>query len=146
MGLRERMLQSEVSDLSHSMNAPVLVDLEGETDPLQIAIKELNQKKIPLIIRRYLPDGWYVQTEKARDLPDVALGTKTGRAKNYCEVYLHGNFSTLYFRTATGFLPSESSISTRWRARHQIFTCSTGDTRRSHTCRACSVAVDDTRS
>ena len=42
-----------------SQNAPVLVDLEGETDPLQIAIKELNQKKIPLIVRRYLPDGWY---------------------------------------------------------------------------------------
>lgn len=41
-----------------SMNAPVLVDLEGETDPLQIAMKELNQKKIPLIVRRYLPDGW----------------------------------------------------------------------------------------
>jgi DNA-directed RNA polymerase I, II, and III subunit RPABC2 len=41
-----------------SMNAPVLVDLEGETDPLQIAIKELNQKKIPLVVRRYLPDGW----------------------------------------------------------------------------------------
>jgi DNA-directed RNA polymerase I, II, and III subunit RPABC2 len=42
------------------MNAPVLVDLEGETDPLQIAIKELNQKKIPLIVRRYLPDGTLV--------------------------------------------------------------------------------------
>ncbi|KAI9040057.1 DNA-directed RNA polymerase core subunit RPO26 [Aspergillus affinis] len=45
--------------LQISMNAPVLVDLEGETDPLQIALKELNQKKIPLIVRRYLPDGWY---------------------------------------------------------------------------------------
>ncbi|KAI9931614.1 hypothetical protein ASPWEDRAFT_37545 [Aspergillus wentii DTO 134E9] len=45
--------------LQISMNAPVLVDLEGETDPLQISIKELNQKKIPLIVRRYLPDGWY---------------------------------------------------------------------------------------
>ena len=43
---------------SDSMNAPILVDLEGETDPLKIAIKELNQKKIPLIVRRYLPDGW----------------------------------------------------------------------------------------
>jgi DNA-directed RNA polymerase I, II, and III subunit RPABC2 len=41
-----------------SMNAPVLVDLEGETDPLQIAIKELREKKIPLIVRRYMPDGW----------------------------------------------------------------------------------------
>ena len=44
----------------NSMNAPVLVDLEGETDPLQIAIKELREKKIPLVVRRYLPDGWYV--------------------------------------------------------------------------------------
>lgn len=43
--------------LHGSMNAPVLVDLEGETDPLQIAIKELREKKIPLIVRRYLPDG-----------------------------------------------------------------------------------------
>jgi len=45
--------------LQISMNAPVLVDIEGETDPLQLAIKELNQKKIPLIVRRYLPDGFY---------------------------------------------------------------------------------------
>ncbi|CAN6674724.1 DNA-directed RNA polymerases I, II, and III subunit RPABC2 [Trichomonascus vanleenenianus] len=43
--------------LQISMNAPVLVDLEGETDPLQIALKELAQRKIPLVIRRYLPDG-----------------------------------------------------------------------------------------
>jgi DNA-directed RNA polymerase I, II, and III subunit RPABC2 len=41
------------------MNAPTLVDLEGETDPLQIAHKELREGKIPLIIRRYLPDGSY---------------------------------------------------------------------------------------
>lgn len=45
--------------LQISMNAPVLVDLEGETDPLQIAIKELREKKIPLVVRRYLPDGKY---------------------------------------------------------------------------------------
>ncbi len=44
--------------LQISMNAPVLVDLEGETDPLQIAIKELRAKKIPLIVRRFMPDGW----------------------------------------------------------------------------------------
>ncbi|KAH9944262.1 subunit common to RNA polymerase I [Epithele typhae] len=43
--------------LQISMNAPVLVPLEGETDALQIAIKELSQRKIPLTIRRYLPDG-----------------------------------------------------------------------------------------
>lgn len=40
------------------MNAPVLVDVQGETDPLQIAIRELQEKKIPLVVRRYLPDGW----------------------------------------------------------------------------------------
>ena len=45
--------------LQISMNAPVLVDVEGETDPLQIAIKELREKKIPLVVRRYLPDGFY---------------------------------------------------------------------------------------
>lgn len=43
--------------LQISMNAPVMVDLEGETDPLKIAMKELRERKIPIIIRRYLPDG-----------------------------------------------------------------------------------------
>lgn len=43
--------------LQISLNAPVLVEIEGETDPLQIAMKELAQRKIPLVIRRYLPDG-----------------------------------------------------------------------------------------
>lgn len=45
--------------LQISLNAPVLVDIEGETDPLQIAMKELAQRKTPLVIRRYLPDGSY---------------------------------------------------------------------------------------
>ena len=71
-----------------SMNAPVMVELSGETDPLevrfrsraliarmavsgcdaseqfsnaatavQIAMKELREKKIPFTVRRYLPDG-----------------------------------------------------------------------------------------
>ena len=43
--------------LKISMNAPVMVDLDGETDPLKIAEKELRERKIPIIIRRYLPDG-----------------------------------------------------------------------------------------
>nr|KAF6370126.1 RNA polymerase II, I and III subunit F [Myotis myotis] len=42
-----------------SMCAPVMVELEGETDPLLIAMKELKARKIPIIIRRYLPDGSY---------------------------------------------------------------------------------------
>ena len=49
-------LTKGVFDL-HSMNAPVMVELSGETDPLDIAMKELREKKIPFIVRRYLPDG-----------------------------------------------------------------------------------------
>ena len=47
-----------------SMNAPVLVQVEGETDPLEIALKELAAKRIPLVIRRYLP-GTYTFTSLA---------------------------------------------------------------------------------
>ena len=43
--------------LQISMNAPVMVDIAGETDPLKIAMKELRERKIPMIIRRYLPDN-----------------------------------------------------------------------------------------
>ena len=43
--------------LQISMCAPIMVELENETDPLQIAMKELKARKIPLIIRRYLPDN-----------------------------------------------------------------------------------------
>ena len=35
------------------MNAPVMVDIAGEIDPLKIAAQELREKKIPMIIRRY---------------------------------------------------------------------------------------------
>lgn len=45
--------------LQIAMCAPVMVELEGETDPLQIAMKELKSRKIPIIIRRYLPDHSY---------------------------------------------------------------------------------------
>uniref|UniRef100_A0A1I7Y7N1 DNA-directed RNA polymerases I, II, and III subunit RPABC2 n=1 Tax=Steinernema glaseri TaxID=37863 RepID=A0A1I7Y7N1_9BILA len=43
--------------LQIAMGAPVMVELEGETDPLEIARKELKDHKIPIVIRRYLPDG-----------------------------------------------------------------------------------------
>ncbi|KAK5202194.1 subunit common to RNA polymerases I, II, and III [Cryomyces antarcticus] len=61
-GLREKRIANDkrsTTPYMTNMNAPVLVDLEGETDPLQIAIKELREKKIPLVVRRYLPDGFY---------------------------------------------------------------------------------------
>ena len=41
------------------MCAPIMVELENETDPLQIALKELKCRKIPLVLRRFMPDGSY---------------------------------------------------------------------------------------
>lgn len=38
-------------------NAPIFTDIGDLTDPLKIAIKELNEKKIPFIIKRRMPDG-----------------------------------------------------------------------------------------
>lgn len=54
---RARLLGTRALQLS--MNAPPLVELRGETDALQIAQRELRERKLPLIIRRYLPDGSY---------------------------------------------------------------------------------------
>lgn len=46
--------------LQISKNAPIMVEPEqGEWDPLKIAEKELVERKIPFIIRRYLPDASY---------------------------------------------------------------------------------------
>ena len=61
--------------LQISMNAPVLVDVAGETDPLKIANKELRDRKIPLVVRRYLPDGSY-EDWPIRDL----IGRKVAQA------------------------------------------------------------------
>lgn len=48
-----------------SLGAPVMIELDGETDALAIANRELREKKIPLIIRRFMPNGdfedWKVQ-------------------------------------------------------------------------------------
>jgi DNA-directed RNA polymerase I, II, and III subunit RPABC2 len=43
--------------LQISLSAPTLVDVTNETDPIQIAMKELREKKMPFYVRRYLPDG-----------------------------------------------------------------------------------------
>eukprot|EP00439_Symbiodinium_sp_Y106_P083775 s534_g24.t1 len=56
--------------LQISMNAPVMVTLEGETDPLLIAEKELLQRVIPFVIRRFLPDNTY-EDWKVSELLDL---------------------------------------------------------------------------
>ena len=45
--------------LQISKNSPVMVDVNGETDSLKIAQMELRERKIPIIVRRYLPDDTY---------------------------------------------------------------------------------------
>eukprot|EP00854_Cymbomonas_tetramitiformis_P018874 gene18874-22550_t len=47
----------ERTRITTRMNAPVMVQLDGETDPLEIAMKELREKKVPFTVRRFLPDG-----------------------------------------------------------------------------------------
>ena len=42
-----------------SMNAPVIVDTENMIDPINIAKKEIQEKKVPLIIKRKLPNGTF---------------------------------------------------------------------------------------
>ncbi|KAI8885160.1 DNA-directed RNA polymerases I, II, and III 14.4 kDa polypeptide, partial [Backusella circina FSU 941] len=53
--------------LQISLSAPVMTELNGESDALVIAQKELAEKKIPLIIRRFLPDNTY-EDWKVKDL------------------------------------------------------------------------------
>jgi len=55
---RARVLGTRALQLS--MNAISTVDTTNMTDPLLIAEKELLEGKIPIIIRRRLPDGNYV--------------------------------------------------------------------------------------
>ena len=54
---RARVLGTRALQLSHG--ASPLVAVGDETDPLMIARRELAEKKIPFIIRRYLPDQSY---------------------------------------------------------------------------------------
>jgi DNA-directed RNA polymerase I, II, and III subunit RPABC2 len=55
--------------LQISMNAPLMVELSGETDPLEIAMKELRERKLPLVVRRFLPDGAWEDWTVAELIP-----------------------------------------------------------------------------
>ena len=55
---RARILGTRALQLSK--NAPPMVEVgPSETDPYKLAERELAEKKIPFIIRRYLPDHTY---------------------------------------------------------------------------------------
>jgi len=42
-----------------SQNMPSLVDTTGLNNPIEIALKELKEQKLPFIIRRNMPNGTY---------------------------------------------------------------------------------------
>ena len=42
-----------------SRNFPSCIELDGDETVIEIAEKELEEKKIPIIIRRYFPNGTY---------------------------------------------------------------------------------------
>lgn len=45
--------------LQISMGAPILVDAEENTNPIDIALCELDSGILPITIRRTLPDGTF---------------------------------------------------------------------------------------
>lgn len=67
---RARILGTRAVQIS--MCAPIMIEIENELDPLEIAKKELNEKKIPFVIKRRLPDGsvelWPIQDLIITDL------------------------------------------------------------------------------
>eukprot|EP01133_Synstelium_polycarpum_P017521 gene17521-20907_t len=65
---RARLLGSRA--LQISMNAPIMVELEGESDPFQIAWKELRAKKIPLIVRRNITLTKNIEKYIVKTTPD----------------------------------------------------------------------------
>lgn len=54
---RAKILGVRAQQISRS--APIMVEYGDETDPVEIAKKELREKKTPLLILRRLPDNTY---------------------------------------------------------------------------------------
>ncbi len=65
---RTRVLGTRATQIA--MGATPTVECADETDPLRIAEKELKAFRVPLVIRRYLPDGSF---EGGRDLSAIFL-------------------------------------------------------------------------
>ena len=55
---RARILGTRALQLSKNA-PPMVVPQPGETDPYKLAERELASRKIPFIVRRYLPDRTY---------------------------------------------------------------------------------------
>lgn len=62
---KARIIGTRAQQLSNGSNPMVKVD--GITDVMEIAEKELKEHKMPIIIRRKMPDGTYIDI-KSSDL------------------------------------------------------------------------------
>jgi DNA-directed RNA polymerase subunit K/omega len=62
--------------LQISMNAPVLINVGNESDPLRIAMKELKEGKIPFIIRRLLRVA--IHTVRDRQKTELVYDFRSG--------------------------------------------------------------------
>lgn len=65
---RARVLGVRATQIA--MGAPVMIQLNDETDPLEIANKEMRQGKLPIIIRRILPGGKKYEDWHVNELDD----------------------------------------------------------------------------
>jgi DNA-directed RNA polymerase I, II, and III subunit RPABC2 len=55
------------ADIANNRGPPIQVDAYGLYDPLEIARKEFQEKKMPMVIQRVLPNGT-VEEWKVHDL------------------------------------------------------------------------------
>ena len=77
---RTRIIGTRATQIA--MGAAPMVEALDETDPLRIAEKELNEYRVPLMIRRYLPDGnfeeWKVSEFNPANQAMAAAGRQAG--------------------------------------------------------------------
>lgn len=73
---RTRIIGTRATQIA--MGAAPMVELGEETDPLRIAEKELLEFRVPLVVRRYLPDGSFEDWTVAEMNPQrLAAATNT---------------------------------------------------------------------
>ena len=56
----------------NATNGTMLANANGETDQLLIAERELHERVIPFVVRRYLPDGTY-EDWKVKELMEISI-------------------------------------------------------------------------
>lgn len=69
---KTRLLATRARQIALGSPPMVPFPREGQPDPMELAVRELNEKVTPLIIRRTLPSGAYEEF-RVKDLDDIYL-------------------------------------------------------------------------